>query len=68
MRLDEMLLAIAELDRECRQASLKLGHEVNQEVLQSCQQTHVGGPAYRQLSGTDPNGAFRRPFGHPQLE
>jgi hypothetical protein len=55
MRLDEMLLAIAELDRECRQASLKLGQEINQEVLGSCQQTRVGGSAYRQLSGTDPN-------------
>lgn len=60
MRLDEMLLTIAELDRECRQASLKLGQEINREVLLSCQQTRVGGSPLRQLSGTDPNCATAR--------
>lgn len=64
MRFDEMLLAIAELDRECRQASLKLGQEINQEVLRSCQQTRVGGPAYRQLSGTEPDCPTTRALGN----
>ena len=44
-----------------------LRRQIESKLL-SCQQSRVGGPAYRQLSGTDRNGAFRHPFGHRQLE
>lgn len=51
--LDQMLAQMAELDRECRDAAMGLGDEINRYILASSQETRVGGSMWRQLSGRD---------------
>jgi hypothetical protein len=52
--LNEMMIQIAELDAEMREAAMTLGDEINQVVLRSSQETRIGGGFWRQLSGSDP--------------
>lgn len=47
--LDTLMLKIADLDREARRIALDLPNEVNALVLQSSQDTRVGGGLRRQL-------------------
>jgi len=53
--LDESLSQIAEIDRECRQASANLPDEIAALVMKSCNETRIGGSWWRQISGTDRN-------------
>lgn len=55
LALSGMLTEIAEIDRECREASVGIHDEINAAVLHAGQQTRVGGGLWRQLSGTDPD-------------
>jgi hypothetical protein len=55
MTLNMMMQQIADADRECREASMPLGEEINRAVLQASQNTKLGGSMWRQLSGRDPN-------------
>jgi len=58
--LDTLLAEMAELDRECRDASAQLTDDISQSVLRCCEQTRIGGSIMRQLSGTDSNCATQR--------
>lgn len=49
-----MLSEMADLDRECREASSDLSDEISRAVLHSSEHTVIGGSARRQLSGKDP--------------
>lgn len=53
--LGEMLLQIADLDRQCRDIAIKLGDEINATVFEASQNTRVGGGIFRQLSGREPS-------------
>ncbi len=50
--LDDLLLKIAELDELATARALDLSDEVNVLVMESCQETRVGGNLLQQLSGT----------------
>jgi len=52
--LDGIMSEIAELDRECRNLSLTLTDEMSAAVLESSQNTRIGGSLVRQLAGGDP--------------
>lgn len=54
MTLNAMMQQVADLDRECREAALQLGEEINRAVLDASQNTKIGGGMWRQLSGHDP--------------
>jgi len=58
--LDTLLAEMAELDRECRDASAQLTDEISKSVLRCCEQTRIGGSIFRQLSGTDNSCATQR--------
>jgi hypothetical protein len=49
----DMMLQIAELDAEMREAAMGLGDEVNDVLLKASQGTRIGGGFWRQLSGHD---------------
>jgi hypothetical protein len=53
--LDQMMAQMAELDRECRETSMGLGDEINRFVFAAGQETCIGGSAWRQLRGVDPD-------------
>ena len=53
--LDGIMSEIAELDRECRNLSMTLTDEMSAAVLESSQNTRIGGSLLRQLSGRDPH-------------
>jgi hypothetical protein len=55
LTLNMMMQQIAEADRECREASLQLGEEINRTVLDASQNTRLGGSMWRQLAGRDPD-------------
>jgi len=46
---------IADLDRDARDTAMRLGEEVNRAVLDSVQNTRIGGGVARQLSGREPS-------------
>ncbi len=52
--LDQMLLDIADLDRQCRETAMRLGDEINTVVFEAGRTSRVGGGLIRQLSGRDP--------------
>jgi len=49
--LERMLIEMSELDRECRESSSQLTDEINKCVLNSCENTIIGGSLRQQLSG-----------------
>ncbi|TDJ15506.1 MAG: hypothetical protein E2O65_12085 [Gammaproteobacteria bacterium] len=51
--LDEMMLQIADLDRQCREIAMKLSEEINATVFEASRNTRVGGGLFRQLAGHD---------------
>ncbi len=53
--LNDIMASIAELDRQCRDASIALGDEINAAVLGAAEGSRIGGGMWRQLSGTDPS-------------
>lgn len=53
--LREMMMQIADLDRQCRDMAMNLGDEINTVVFEASRNTRVGGGLFRQLSGHDPS-------------
>ena len=53
--MNAMMSAIADTDRECRDVASQLSDDVNKVILDSCQNTIIGGSMRRQLSGKDKN-------------
>lgn len=53
--LEQIMQDVADLDSQCREAALPLGDEVNRVVLRAAEATVIGGGAFRQISGNDPN-------------
>ena len=53
--LTAMMREIAEIDRECREIGVILSDEINRVLQRACDETRIGGSAWRQLSGQDPN-------------
>jgi hypothetical protein len=53
--LDDLLAQIGDIDRECRQIAAPLPDSVAELVVQSCEQTKIGGSLMRILSGKDNN-------------
>jgi len=49
--LNLMLIEMSELDRECREASSSLTDEINKCILDSSENTKIGGSVLQQLSG-----------------
>lgn len=52
--LREMMLQIADLDRQCRDMAMNLADEINKAVFEAGRNTRIGGGLLRQLSGGDP--------------
>jgi hypothetical protein len=55
LTLDQLMGTIADLDKSCHEIAMALGDEVNELVRQSTEKTRIGGGAWRQLSGADPD-------------
>jgi hypothetical protein len=51
--LDDLLAQIGDIDRECRQIAGPLPDNVSALVVQSCEQTQLGGSILRIMSGKD---------------
>lgn len=60
LTLDGIMAQVGELSRECDQIAMKLPDEVTQLLVQADNETRVGGGAWRQLSGRDPNCATQK--------
>jgi len=60
--LERMLIEMSELDRECRESSSQLTDEINKSVLNSCENTIIGGSLRQQLSGRVKNCATQAAF------
>ena len=60
--LDLMMIEMSEIDRECRDAASQLTDEINKCVLDSTENTRIGGSMRQQLSGRPSNCATRAAF------
>ena len=66
--LRQLMMTIAEVDTECREIAVKLGDTVNRLVLDSTENTRIGGSIWRQLSGKDPDCATERALSKVRTE
>lgn len=53
--LRQMMLQIADLDRQCRDMAMNVSDEINAVVFEAGRSTRIGGGLIRQLSGRDPS-------------
>ncbi len=61
--LREMILQIADIDRQCRDMAMNLADEINAVVFEASRNTRIGGGLIRQLSGHDPSCASTAALG-----